>query len=397
MTDAALRSESLRAAQLRGLIRRIRPAAELASAASSQVSMLTDGSAWALAAGADPAGASAAVVRLLRVSGAGERHLVVDPPQGSTAVLDVVAWRLATLGRPPFLWQAAGADLVAVPVPSLDEAVAAAGPPAVAEPDPRPAPLEALAAALARDVPAVRVERDHPGWILAVRGLEIARLAVAPETGSDTGTDTGTDTGSSTGTGTGTVELALGVGRFDRAAHVEVSGPRLVRPAAFAGHVEAIGRVAADVVARRRRDAPPHPARTLRAERWLRERVLEDPALVGRSGGPAGRWARRLTSPVAPANLQEWSVAPLLAEDAVLVCAVGLRPELPLAAAHAWLQAAALGRPVPLRVVVPERDAAAVLPGWLAALRPELAAAVVPVPDDWTEPRAGGVGVTSGR
>jgi hypothetical protein len=163
-----------------------------------------------------------------------------------------------------------------------------------------------------------------------------------------------------------------------------VSGPRPIVPGSLPGHLDAIRRVAADVLARRRADGPPHPARTLRAERWLRERILAEPTLAGL---PASWNGRRLGSPVPPERLTDWSVAPALGPDGeLLVAAVGVHPDLVWAAAHAWLQARALGSDPRLRIAVPARDAAVgALHSWVAALRPELRALVAAVSEDWME------------
>jgi hypothetical protein len=60
-----------------------------------------------------------------------------------------------------------------------------------------------------------------------------------------------------------------------------------------------------------------------------------------------------------------------------------VHPDLVWSAAHAWLQASALGLAPRLRIAVPARDAIPPVAAWTAALRPELDARVLPVPDDW--------------
>jgi hypothetical protein len=363
MTDGALRVESLRAAVLRALIRSVRPDAEFLPDASALLTGLTDGSRWSLAADGTVVGAGPNVIRTLRVDGADERHLILDAPAD---VAETVATRLATLAAPPALWRVVGAGLEPVAVPALPVAVARAGPALVVDPDPLPPPLRELAAALTAEGD-VRLERDHSGWILAVRGLEVGRVV--------------------DGTDGAPIELALGVGRFDRDAHVEVSGRRPVVAGSLGGHLDAIRRVVGDVASRRRADGPPHPARTLRAERWLRERLLSEPALAGLDTGWRGR---RLGSPVAPSALSDWSVAPVLGDDGELVvAAVGVHPDLVWSAAHAWLEASALGGAPRLLLAVPARDAIDPLHAWLAALRPELGARLVAVPDDWMDGTVG--------
>src|SRR5689334_9932695 len=151
MADGALRVESLRAAMARALVRGARPGAEFLPDASALLTGLTDGSRWSLAADGTVAGVGPHLIRTLRADGADDRHLLVDGPGW---VITTTATRLATLADPPHLWRVEGAELAPVPVPSLGEAVATAGPPLLVDPTERPASLAGLAAALAAE-PAV--------------------------------------------------------------------------------------------------------------------------------------------------------------------------------------------------------------------------------------------------
>lgn len=92
---------------------------------------------------------------------------------------------------------------------------------------------------------------EHGAVIGEVEGLEVARVVHGPDG----------------------PRLEVGVGRHDREAFAMVHGDR---PAA-----EALAEVVATVRRHRRPDQPGHPLNRLARERWMRRRVLEEPALVG--------------------------------------------------------------------------------------------------------------------
>jgi hypothetical protein len=118
-----------------------------------------------------------------------------------------------------------------------------------------------------------------------------------------------------------------------------------------------------------------HPLKRLASERWLREVVLAEPALVGattleRHEGPAPR----------PSVKDPWP-AVAVGPGVVVVCSVGIDLDLVPFAADARLAADPGAR---LVLVVPERDDHPVTRALAAALRAP--ADIVAVPGDWRRP-----------
>jgi hypothetical protein len=139
----------------------------------------------------------------------------------------------------------------------------------------------------------------------------------------------------------------VGVGRHDRAANRELHPGGL--PDA------ALDQAVATVRELRRPGAPPHPANQLAAERWLRAIAVRHPSIVGLDvvhPGPA---------PSERADLRQRSVAPAWGDAQVIVCSVGVDPDVVAQAADSRAQARRWpGGPGPqvsdLTVVVPEGD-----------------------------------------
>jgi len=246
-----------------------------------------------------------------------ELHVLVD----DGGVAGVVARRAALVDPAPTVWTVAGTG--------VEPAEAAPPAPPAVPPSSTDEPARALAAA------GVDVVVEHGEIAGEVLGLEVARVVVADD---------------------GSAALEVGVGRHDREAfallHDEV-------PTA-----EALARVVADVRALRRPDAAPHPVNRLVRERWLREQVVADPALVGAVS------LRRAESPERRTGLHGRGVAVAVGEAAegaavVVACSVGVDPELVPVAADARLQHAPDAH---LVLVVPPRDILPVTTALAAAL-----------------------------
>ncbi len=190
---------------------------------------------------------------------------------------------------------------------------------------------------------------EHGTVIGEVQGLEVARV-VADEHGH---------------------RLEVGVGAHDREAfgllHGDVPTP------------DAIRQVATLVRSHRAPGADPHPLNRLGAERWLRARLIERPALVG-----AARLAPA-EPPVVRTNLKEPVPAVARGVDErgvpmVVVTSVGVDLDLVPFAADAQ---ASGGDSADLVIAVPARDAHEVtlaMAQWLRA-----PARVVAVDDRWRE------------
>jgi hypothetical protein len=159
-----------------------------------------------------------------------------------------------------------------------------------------------------------------------VLGLEVCRVTVDPDTGVH--------------------RLEVGVGAHDREAFLVIHGG--------APPVDALADVVHKVDALRRATEPPHALRRLAAERLLRQRLLDDPSLVGAVALEAA------PPPVARTNVKD--PAPCVAtgidragRPLVVVCSVGIDLDVvPFAAdARAFLG----DTEARLVIVVPERDA----------------------------------------
>ena len=258
--------------------------------------------------------------------GCDRTHVLVDDHDAAA----VVARRAGHFTGAVEVWEVHGR--------SLRPAVAAAVPAVV---DPRPEAL-VLAADLVDAGADVVVE--HGVVLGEIEGLEVARVVEDDD---------------------GRCRLEVGVGRNDREAFAMVHGEV---PTA-----EALAHVVATVASHRRADQPAHPLNRLAPERWLRRRLVDDPALVG---------ATHL-------DVVEGTVARRSAQDRAAAMAVGARPDgSPLVVAAsvgidldlvpAAADARAVHRPdAELVIVVPPRDDHAVTLRLAAWLRQP--ATVVPV------------------
>jgi hypothetical protein len=256
-----------------------------------------------------------------------ELHVVVDAGSG------VLARRALAFRRPPTIWQVEGRTL------------------ARAEPAPLPAPISPTAEAERAGEPlraqGVEVVVEHGEIFGEVRGLEVARVVV-DEHGA---------------------RLEVGVGRHDREAFAMLHGD--LPPAA------ALAKVIETVARHRQPGAPSHPLNRLASERWLRARLIADPAPVG----AVELWA--VESPVPRASVKEAAPAAALGRlpdghRVVVVCSTGIDLDLVPAAADTRL---AWAPEAHLVVAVPERDAHPVTRSLAEALVDP--AEVVTLSGDW--------------
>jgi hypothetical protein len=135
--------------------------------------------------------------------------------------------------------------------------------------------------------------------------------------------------------------LAVGVGKHDREAQREIRGDRQGLDELF----EVVRIVAEHRVA----EGAGHAAFHLSAERWLRDVVVRNPALVGATA------LRPVPSPTRRDDLRQPAPAPAAdtQQQLLVVCSVGTDLDLVPAATDAYL---ADGRQPHVRFVVPEGD-----------------------------------------
>lgn len=294
--------------------------------------LVADGTAWVLV-DADPLTSFGPALVWAARHGADDVHLLVESMDG------VVARRAACFSSTPQVWRVAGTELVA----------AEPAPPAV----PAPAvPAPELAELLIDAEVEVLVE---DGLVRGeVNGLEVARIVHGT---------------TSTGVPLDAPLLEVGVGHADRELTAMLHGG--LSPS------DQLRRVVDIVRSHRVAGAEPHPLNQLAAERWLRARLIADPALVGLA---------RL-QPIDPAvprpNLRDPAVAMALGETpdgspVVVACSVGIDLDLVPSAADTRLSAAPEAR---LLLVVPARDAHPVTIDLAARLADP--AVVVPIEGDW--------------
>jgi len=244
-----------------------------------------------------------------------DRRGLTDVNLIAEAEVGVVARRAGLFARAPKAWAVEGTTLrLAGPEPA---AVAPA-------PEPAPALAELLVDA---DIEVVVEQGIVRGEVL---GLEVARIAHGTTTA---------------GTPIDEPVLEVGVGHADRELTALLHGN--LPP------VEQLARVVEIVREQRRVGAERHPLNQLAPERWLRARLVTDPARIGLTD-------LRPAPPAVPRpNLRDPAIAMAVGvdgdgADVVVACSVGIHLDLVPAAADAR-QALAPG--ARLLLVVPERDA----------------------------------------
>lgn len=240
---------------------------------------------------------------------------------GSTALHVVAEAGIGTLARraaefdlPITVWEADGRSLVR----------------GAAEPLGAPAPAPERHEALRPLIEEGGAEPNVEHGILTgeVRGLEVCRVVDDPATGA--------------------TRLEVGVGEHDREAFQMIHGD--------VPTVESLARVVDAVGRHRSPDAPPHPLKSLAAERLIRWRIEQDPAIVQASIVAAA------PPPTPRANLKD--AVPCVAsgigfagERVVVVCSSGVDLDLIPYAADARLALGDPGvEPGRLVVVMPSRD-----------------------------------------
>jgi hypothetical protein len=284
----------------------------------------------AVLADEDPGRSLGPALAWSRRNGVDDLHLVAEDAAG------LLSRRAAEFETPPSIWWAQGRDLHSVdPEPHVD----------AAEPSDAVRAFEPQLIAAGCDV---RVE--HGALIGEILGLEVARV-VEPVDGPP--------------------RLEVGVGRHDREAFAIIHGD-LPTDAALAEVVASVRRY-------RRAEVPEHPLHRLAAERWLREVVTSDPALVGAATLDAAE------GPVPRPNVKQAWPAVATGDGVVVVCSVGIDLDVVPFAADARLAAGDPG--ARLVLVVPARDDHRVTRELNGLLR--VPADVVTVPDDWRSLPAG--------
>lgn len=244
-----------------------------------------------------------------------DRHGLTDVNLIAEADVGIVARRASLFSNAPTVWAIDGTTLRR----------AAPGPVAAAPaPEPAPALAELLVDA---DIEVVVEQGIVRGEVL---GLEVARIAHGTTTA---------------GTPIDEPVLEVGVGHADRELTAMLHGN--LPP------VEQLARVVEIVREQRRVGAERHPLNQLAPERWLRARLVTDPARIGVGD-------LRPAPPAVPRpNLRDPAIAVAVGvdedgADVVVACSVGIHLDLVPAAADAR-QALAPG--ARLLLVVPERDA----------------------------------------
>lgn len=247
-----------------------------------------------------------------RQKGASVVHVVADSGTG------VLARRAAAFAEPPLVWQADGRSLH----------------PAHADPFPAPGTVDPELLELGPLIELAGADPivEHGVLVGEVAGLEVCR-AVRDEH-------------------LGVVRLEVGVGAHDREAFQLMHGDVPTE--------QSLARVVAVVAEHRRPSSPPHPLNRLGAERALRARLVDEPALVG---------ARQLavaSPPVPRTNLKDPVPCVAAGEGpsgapVVVVCSVGIDLDVvPFAAdargALAAQPGSSIGPDADLVIAVPERD-----------------------------------------
>lgn len=292
--------------------------------------------AWALATGAPQLGAFLALAHRHEVD---HLHVCTDAAveQAADKARQAAAFNIGVTS-----WAVDGTELREVAPVAL-----------TAEPAPPQAVLD-LGARLVEAGAEVVVEE---GILRAeVLGLEVARVVTDPDTG--------------------TAVIEVGVGRHDREARAMLDASLTAE--------QSLSSVIETVRALRRPEVMAHPANQLAPERWLRSVLVADPSIVGAAS------LVPLPSPLPRPNLRVPAPAPAAGTDAhgrpvVVVCSVGVDPELVPLAADARTAASLCGYGdvggMRLLLVVPQPDDYRVTRTLAALLRHP--GEVVTVPGDW--------------
>jgi hypothetical protein len=245
-------------------------------------------------------------------------HLVAERDAG------VLSRRIAQFAAPVSVWALEGRTLTAAQPASH-----------VAPPDP-PASHWRFAATI--EAAGAEVAVDAGAIIGEVAGLEVCRVVDDPYTG--------------------VTRLEVGAGRHDREAFQLMHGDS-PDPAVLAG-------VVAHVAQHRRVGASPHPFNRVAAERFVRWRLVRDPALVGAV----------VVHAVEPTVPRAGGGGPAVAEGEradgtrlVVACSQGIDLELIPDAADARHRALEAHGPIDLTVVTAARDRAAITTELAALLR----------------------------
>ncbi|HVN50031.1 MAG TPA: hypothetical protein VMT43_01295 [Acidimicrobiales bacterium] len=217
--------------------------------------------------------------------------------------------------------------------------------------------------------PHVALPGPPVSWHDAAEPLRDAGLDVVVEHGEITGELLGLEVARVVGDVDGSAWVEVGVGRHDREAFAMLHAGR--EPA------EALRTVIDTVDAHRRPGAPAHPLNRLAPSRWLRARVVADPALVGAADlrpveGILPRSGVKDAVPEAAVGVDD------AGRPVVVVASTGIDLDLVPTAADLRLAYAPDAR---LLLVVPERDAHPVTRALAAAL--VAPAEVVAIPGDW--------------
>jgi hypothetical protein len=330
MADA--RRGALLGGKLRGLTRGRAADDAVAEDFAGGAALIAGSSAWLLL-DADPLTSLGPALVWADRRGIDDVHLIVERDEGAVA-------RRAQLFDPaPTVWTVDGT--------SLDPAV------------PGPAPA-AAAAEPAPDLAALLVDTDlevlvEDGLVRGeILGLEVARIVHGVST---------------LGIPLDAPLLEVGVGQADRELTSMLHGAM--------DPIDQLARVSEIVRAQRQVGAEPHPLNQLVPERWMRARLVADPARIGLAR------LRAVPAVIPRANLRDKGIAVAVGEDlagapVVVACSVGIDLDLVPAAADTRL---AVAPDAELLLVVPERDAHPVTVALAARLtRP---ARVVALPGDW--------------
>lgn len=310
MTDETARRSQLLGLKLRALVRDHLGVDEAAVPEPDEFApgsaVVHDGMAWVLLAD-DPVSRLGPAIIWATRRGADAVHVIAEEGTG------VLARRAAEFERDISVWHADERSLL----PAVPEPVVA--------PDPLPAHHDEFRERIAAGGAEPLVE--HGVLAGEVRGLEVCRVVDDPDLGS--------------------TRLEVGVGAHDREAFQMLHGDL---PA-----VEALAFIVETVAGHRRVGAPQHPLNRLAAERFLRWRLVAEPALVGMASvSPA-------VPPVPRTNLKDAVPCAAIGTAAdgsrrLVVCSSGVDLDVVPFAVDARVMHESDGEHLDVTIVLPERD-----------------------------------------